>query len=121
MDREWLGLSPGHQRNQSGHVLVGHQRGEDLGQLSLQVGVELGLDVEAVHVGEYRDDTTQGMEVLDQSLKIQKGVNRVFQIKVKIYPVELVDERVVSNITQLVGPLAESDSNKSLVDTLGNY
>ena len=49
-------------------MFVSNQRGEDLGQLSLQVGVELGFDVEAVHVGKYRDDATQGMEVLDQSL-----------------------------------------------------
>ena len=68
MDREWLSLSPRHQRNQSGHVLVGNKGGEDLGQLSLKVGVELGLDVEAVHIGKYGDDTTQGMKVLNQSL-----------------------------------------------------
>ena len=34
-----------------------------------------------------------------------------------------MDERVISNITQLVGPLAESNSNGSLVkaDDLGKY
>ena len=68
VDREWLSLSLGHQRNQSHHVLVSHQGGEDLGQLSLKVGVELGFDVEAVHIGKYGDDTTQGMKVLNQSL-----------------------------------------------------
>ena len=122
VDREWLSLSPRHQRNQSGHVLVSNQWGKDLCQLSLEVGVELGLDVEAVHIGKYWDDTTQGMKVLNQSLG-NKFLWGKFSREAYLYPVKLVDERVISNITQLVGPLAESNSNGSLgkADDLGKY
>ena len=43
---------------------VCHQAREDLDQLSLEVGMELGLYVEPVHVSEDGDYTAQGMEVL---------------------------------------------------------
>ena len=54
--------------NKSCHVWVCHQAREDLDQLSLEVGMELGLYVEPVHVGEDGDYAAQGMEVLYQCL-----------------------------------------------------
>ena len=63
--RKWRGLSPRHQGDKSGHVFVSHQAGEYLGQLSLEVGVELGFYVEPVHVGEDGHDASQGVEVLN--------------------------------------------------------
>ena len=49
---------------------VCHQAREDLDQLSLEVGMELGLYVEPVHVGEDGDYATNGMEVLDKGLDL---------------------------------------------------
>ena len=46
-------------------MFVSHQAGEYLGQLSLEVGVELGFYVEPVHVGEDGHDASQGVEVLN--------------------------------------------------------
>ena len=50
-------------------MLVCHQASEHFDQLTLQVSVELCLNVEPVHVGEDGHDATKGMEVLDKGLK----------------------------------------------------
>lgn len=63
--RERLSLSPRHERDEPGHVLVSHQAGEHLGQLGLEVSVQLGFYVEPVHVGEDRHNSGQGVEVLN--------------------------------------------------------
>ena len=88
-DREGAGLGGHHQLDQPRHVLVRHQRGEHAGQLGLQVRPQLGLDVEPVHVGEDGHDSTEGVEILNQGL------------------VELLNEFVITNITQLAGPLGQ--------------
>ena len=50
------------------YVSVGHQTGENLGQLGFQVCVQLGFNVEPVHIREDRDDPAKRVEVLHQSL-----------------------------------------------------
>ena len=63
--RERLSLSSRHERDEPGHVFVSHEAGEHLGQLGLEVSVELGFYVEPVHVGEDRHNPGQGVEVLN--------------------------------------------------------
>ena len=56
--------------------------------------MQLGLDVEPVHIGEDGNDSSQGVEVLDKSL------------------VEFVDESIIVDRGQMVGPLAKPGSER---------
>ena len=53
---------PLHQSDQSRHVRVRNEAGEQVPQLYLEVSVELGLDVSLVHEDEDRNDGVEGVE-----------------------------------------------------------